>query len=291
MWCLFDLTPSDWCKTDVHSMDSGKERELCLSQFSLHDQARNWLEHLPAGSIFTWEDLTTCFLAQFFPPRRTTKVKNDILMFQQHHGESLFEAWTHFKDLLQKVPHHGIDLWLQVRIFYDHVNQTTRHAIDHSTGGKLRDKSTEESWKVIENLALYDHESWNDPSQGNLFASIWRKFIANAYIDLDLPMNVMSLAYYNAIRNKGYEHRGLNFVRNGKDMHVFVWNWRSLDLQEYVVAHDGGLCRVQGETVVKGDNGGDCGGEVLEYGRYDVPKVLDTVYRGFLGVGTTFDIF
>ncbi|GKA32889.1 MAK10-like protein [Tanacetum coccineum] len=74
----------------------------------------NWLERLPAGSITTWEDLTIRFLAQFFPPRRTTKLCNDILMFQQHHGESLSEAWTRFKDLLQKVPHHGIDLWLQL---------------------------------------------------------------------------------------------------------------------------------------------------------------------------------
>ncbi|GJY88179.1 MAK10-like protein [Tanacetum coccineum] len=74
------------------------------------------------GSINTWEDLTTCFLAS---PGRTAKLRNDILMLQQHHGESLLEAWTHFKDLLQKVPHHGIDLWLQ-------------------------------------DLALYDNESWND---------------------------------------------------------------------------------------------------------------------------------
>ncbi|GKE14839.1 MAK10-like protein [Tanacetum coccineum] len=48
------------------------------------------------GSITTWEDLTTRFLAQFFPPGRTLKLRNDILMFQQHHGESLSEAWTHF---------------------------------------------------------------------------------------------------------------------------------------------------------------------------------------------------
>ncbi|GJY05122.1 MAK10-like protein [Tanacetum coccineum] len=46
------------------------------------------------GSISTWEDLTTRFIAQFFPPRRTTKLRNDILMFQQHHGESISEAWT-----------------------------------------------------------------------------------------------------------------------------------------------------------------------------------------------------
>ncbi|GJX30841.1 zinc finger, CCHC-type containing protein [Tanacetum coccineum] len=69
---------------------------------------------LDVGSITTWEDLTTRFLAQFFPPGRTAKLRNDILMFQQHYGESLSEAWTRFKDLLQKLPHHGLDLWLQV---------------------------------------------------------------------------------------------------------------------------------------------------------------------------------
>ncbi|GJU20140.1 hypothetical protein Tco_1153482 [Tanacetum coccineum] len=84
-------------------------------------------------------------------------------MFQQHHEESLSEAWTHFKDLLQKVPHHGIDLWLQVQIFYDHVNPVTRRTIDQSAGGKLRDRNAEESWALLEDLALYDNESWNDP--------------------------------------------------------------------------------------------------------------------------------
>ncbi|GKF58171.1 zinc finger, CCHC-type containing protein [Tanacetum coccineum] len=75
------------------------------------------------------QDLTTHFHAQFFPPRRTTQLHNDILMFQQHQGESLSEAWTHFKDLLQKSPHLGIDLWIQVQIFYDHINPVTRQTI------------------------------------------------------------------------------------------------------------------------------------------------------------------
>ncbi|GKA52028.1 zinc finger, CCHC-type containing protein [Tanacetum coccineum] len=126
----------------VDSLDlDGENRErtrLCLFQFSLRDQASNWLEHLPAGSISTWKDLTTRFLAQFFPPGRTAKLRNDILMFQQHHGESLSEAWTHFKDLLQKCE------------------------IDHAVGGKLRNKSTDESWEIIENLTLYDHEGWDE---------------------------------------------------------------------------------------------------------------------------------
>ncbi|GJU78187.1 MAK10-like protein [Tanacetum coccineum] len=97
----------------------GKNRErtrLRLFQFSLRDQASNWLERLPAGSISTWEDLTTRFLAQFFPPGRTAKLCNDILI----------------------------------------------RTIDQSAGGKLRDLNAEESWALLEDLALYDNESRND---------------------------------------------------------------------------------------------------------------------------------
>ncbi|GKF51048.1 zinc finger, CCHC-type containing protein, partial [Tanacetum coccineum] len=65
----------------VDSLDlDGENRErirLRLFQFFLHDQASNWLERLPARSITIWEDLTTRFLAQFFPPGRTIKLRND----------------------------------------------------------------------------------------------------------------------------------------------------------------------------------------------------------------------
>ncbi|GJU90013.1 hypothetical protein Tco_1302436 [Tanacetum coccineum] len=74
-------------------------------------------------------------------------------------GESLSEAWTCFKDLLQKVPYHGIDLWLQVQIFYDHVTPVTRRTIDQSANGKLRDRNAEETWALLEDLALYDNKS------------------------------------------------------------------------------------------------------------------------------------
>ncbi|GJV80597.1 hypothetical protein Tco_1516467 [Tanacetum coccineum] len=78
-------------------------------------------------------------------------------------SESLSEAWSHFKDLLQKVPHHSINLWLQVQIFYDYVNLATRRTINQSAGDKLRDKNVKESWALLEDLALYDNENWNDP--------------------------------------------------------------------------------------------------------------------------------
>ncbi|GJW41286.1 hypothetical protein Tco_0067131 [Tanacetum coccineum] len=103
--------PNQHRKDFLKLMDSldldvaNRERtRLRLFQFPIRDKASNWIEHLPARSISTWEDLTT--------------------------RESLSEAWTRFKDLLQKVPHHGMDSWLQA---------------------------------LLEDLALYDNESYNDP--------------------------------------------------------------------------------------------------------------------------------
>ncbi|GKC93745.1 zinc finger, CCHC-type containing protein [Tanacetum coccineum] len=91
----------------VDSLDlDGENRErtrLRLFQFSLRDQASNWLERLPTGSITTWEDLTIRFLAQFFPSGRTEKLCNNILMFQQHQGESL-SSMDSFQGQLQFVP-------------------------------------------------------------------------------------------------------------------------------------------------------------------------------------------
>ncbi|GKB49580.1 MAK10-like protein [Tanacetum coccineum] len=103
----------------VDSLDldvANRERmRLRLFQFSLRDQAINCLECLLAGSISTWEDLTTRSLAQFFPPKRTAKLRNDILMFQQHQGETLSlkrgldlalydnESWNEPKDFAKPV--------------------------------------------------------------------------------------------------------------------------------------------------------------------------------------------
>ncbi|GKF67551.1 hypothetical protein Tco_0197230, partial [Tanacetum coccineum] len=67
------------------------------------------------------------------------------------------DAMDWFQGLTPKLPHHGIDLWLQVQIFYDHVNPATRRTIEHSVGGKLHNRNAKESWALIEDLALYDN--------------------------------------------------------------------------------------------------------------------------------------
>ncbi|GJR00704.1 hypothetical protein Tco_0523688 [Tanacetum coccineum] len=39
---------------------------------------------------------------------------------------------------------------------------TSEIEIDRAAGGKLRDKNVDKSWEIIENLAFYDHDGWND---------------------------------------------------------------------------------------------------------------------------------
>nr|GEU35238.1 reverse transcriptase domain-containing protein [Tanacetum cinerariifolium] len=68
--------------------------------------ARIWLEKEPSRSIFTWDDLVSKFINQFFPPSKTTNLRNEITNFQQHFDESFSEAWDRFKDLLRACPHY-----------------------------------------------------------------------------------------------------------------------------------------------------------------------------------------
>nr|GEX00129.1 reverse transcriptase domain-containing protein [Tanacetum cinerariifolium] len=68
--------------------------------------ARIWLEKEPPRLIFTWDELVSKFINQFFPPSKTTSLHNEITNFQQRLDESFSEAWDRFKDLLRACPHH-----------------------------------------------------------------------------------------------------------------------------------------------------------------------------------------
>ncbi|GJU46491.1 hypothetical protein Tco_1203757 [Tanacetum coccineum] len=90
---------------------ANRERTLLrLFQFSLRDQASNWPERLPAGSISTWR------------------------------------------------------------------------TINQSSDGKLRDKNVKEYWELLEDLTLYDNESWNDPRD-------FAKPVKAISLPQDVPMN------------------------------------------------------------------------------------------------------
>ncbi|GJR33695.1 reverse transcriptase domain-containing protein [Tanacetum coccineum] len=81
--------------------------KLMLFPFSLEGAARIWLEKEPPRSILTWDDLVSKFINKFFPPSKTTNLRNEITRFQQRFDETFYEAWDRFNDLLRACPHHG----------------------------------------------------------------------------------------------------------------------------------------------------------------------------------------
>ncbi|GKD16083.1 reverse transcriptase domain-containing protein [Tanacetum coccineum] len=66
--------------------------KLMLFPFSLEGAARIWLEKEPPRSIHTWEDLVSKFVNYFFPPSKTTNLKNDITNFQQSCIKSMTQS-------------------------------------------------------------------------------------------------------------------------------------------------------------------------------------------------------
>nr|GFB87980.1 reverse transcriptase domain-containing protein [Tanacetum cinerariifolium] len=88
--------------------------KLLLFSFSLEGEARIWLDKEPPRSILTWEDLVSKFINQFFPPSKTTYLRNEITNFLQKSNETFNEAWERFKDLLRQCPHHGLSELHQV---------------------------------------------------------------------------------------------------------------------------------------------------------------------------------
>ncbi|KAK4267618.1 hypothetical protein QN277_024372 [Acacia crassicarpa] len=112
-----------------------------LFPFSLWDKARTWLNNLPANSITTWNDLGSKFLLKFFPHPKNVQLKGEITTFQQKPGESTYDAWDRFKDILRRCPQHGLVKWVQIETFYKGLDTQTRSLVDASSGGSLLMKS------------------------------------------------------------------------------------------------------------------------------------------------------
>ncbi|GJS91695.1 reverse transcriptase domain-containing protein [Tanacetum coccineum] len=114
--------------------------KLMLFPFSLEGAARIWLEKEPPRSILTWDDLVSKFINQFFPPSKTTNLRNEITRFQQRFDESFYEAWDRFNDLLRACPHHGFSELHQLDTFYNALNSNDQDSLNSAAGGNLLDK-------------------------------------------------------------------------------------------------------------------------------------------------------
>ncbi|GJT07821.1 reverse transcriptase domain-containing protein [Tanacetum coccineum] len=124
--------------------------KLMLFPFSLEGAARIWLEKEPPRSIETWDDLVSKFINKFFPPSKTTNLRNEITRFQQKFDETFYEAWDRFNDLLRGCPHHGFSELHQLDTFYNALNSNDQDSLNSAAGGNFLDKMPRECLKIIE---------------------------------------------------------------------------------------------------------------------------------------------
>ncbi|GKA83091.1 reverse transcriptase domain-containing protein, partial [Tanacetum coccineum] len=127
--------------------------KLLLFPFSLDGVAKTWLDKEPPNSILTWDDLVSKFINFFFPPSKTTNLRNEITNFRQIAQESFSEAWERFKELLRKCPHHGFSLMHQLDTFYNSLSYNDQDSLNSAAGGNFLYKSPTEGLQIIKNKA------------------------------------------------------------------------------------------------------------------------------------------
>ncbi|GKC17569.1 reverse transcriptase domain-containing protein [Tanacetum coccineum] len=125
--------------------------KLMLFPFSIDGPTRIWLDKEPPRSILTWDDLVSKFINDFFPPSKTTNLRNEISNFHQKFEETFSEAWDRFKDLLRACPHHGFTELHQLDTFYNGLNPSNQDSLNSATGGNLLERSAQDVLKIIEN--------------------------------------------------------------------------------------------------------------------------------------------
>nr|GEV22504.1 reverse transcriptase domain-containing protein [Tanacetum cinerariifolium] len=125
--------------------------KLMFFPYSLEGAARIWYEKEPPNSIITWDDLVNKFVNQFFPPSKTTHLKNEIFRFTQIFEETFGEAWERFKEMLRACPHHAFSELTQTDTLYNGLNEQDQDSLNVAVGGNLLSKTTRKALKIIEN--------------------------------------------------------------------------------------------------------------------------------------------
>ncbi|XP_075475699.1 uncharacterized protein LOC142509748 [Primulina tabacum] len=108
---------------------------LHLLPFSLRDQARGWLQSLLLGSIMTWQELATKFLAKYFPPAKSAQLKIEISTFS--------------------------------------LNGQTRGTVDAAAGSTIFAKYPEQAYDLLEQMTINSYQWPSERSGVKMTAGVY----------------------------------------------------------------------------------------------------------------------
>ena len=82
------------------------------------------------------------------------------MKFSQKDGETFFQCWERFKDLLLACPHHGYEIWRVISFFYDGLSSNMRQFVEMMCNDEFMNKESEEAWDyfdmLVENAQTWD---------------------------------------------------------------------------------------------------------------------------------------
>ena len=136
--------------------DNACPREILLLKlfpFTLKDKAKMWFNSLRPMSIFSWDTLQGEFLKKFFPENRTEALRRAISQFAPNNGETFFQCWERFKDLLFACPHHGFPEWHTINTFYSSLTPQLKMFVESMCAGTYPDKNPTEASNYFDYLA------------------------------------------------------------------------------------------------------------------------------------------
>jgi len=108
---------------------------------------------LRPGSIRAWDEMQQQFLKKFFPSHITNSFKRQIITFTQKPGETFYQCWDRYRDLLNTCPHHGFETWRLVSHFYDGLTPKDRQMVELMCNGTFKDKDPNEAMEYLDLLA------------------------------------------------------------------------------------------------------------------------------------------
>nr|GEV59614.1 reverse transcriptase domain-containing protein [Tanacetum cinerariifolium] len=183
--------------------------KLLLFPFSLEGEAQTWLDKEPPHSILTWEDLVSKFINQFFPPSKTTYLRNEITNFLQKPNETFNEAWERFKDLLRQCPHYGFSELHQLDTFYNALNPNDQDTLDSAAGGNFLDKIPRACLSIIESKSKMRYSRTSLKDKLDIRMSRFEKSLNDMKASFITPTAPIKAVEENCQNNQGIVHQNI----------------------------------------------------------------------------------
>nr|GEV43872.1 reverse transcriptase domain-containing protein [Tanacetum cinerariifolium] len=153
---------------------------LYLFPHSLTHYATAWFDCLPRNSITTFKQMAKMFLEKYFPPSMVTNLRNEITNFHQRPDESLFEAWEHYKLLIDCCPNHNMLPVTQIDTFYNGLTLRHRDTINAAAGRTFMKRRPKECDDLIKNMIAH-HNDWDTSAQRTTVGQTQNVYVVGAY--------------------------------------------------------------------------------------------------------------